>query len=204
MASRCHHNGRCEAHRRRLGSKGVNCLPNFPPFCQLKIPPPLLSFSSLSRPRRRGCGSCGNPGGWWSGGRDFQRLREGPGAGGRAQRSFPQPVSFHSPGGGPRGGWGQQARQRAAARLLADAAVSRGHSRKSTRQNAPGATISTRRISRYLPNRGCNRVTLPAQWRLTLSPDRHAQLTASRSASGGLVKGSLRVSRPALRFSLSR
>jgi hypothetical protein len=64
-------------------------------------------------PCGRGCGSCGNPG-RVDGGRDFQGVWEGPGAGGVVVRSFPYPVSFHSlgglgPGTGSDGGQGTQA-----------------------------------------------------------------------------------------------
>ena len=49
-----------------------------------------LSFPQCI-PRRRGCGSCGNPGRGWAGAQDFQGVWEGPGVGGR------RPGAFHTP-----------------------------------------------------------------------------------------------------------
>lgn len=49
---------------------------------------------------------CGILGGWWAGAQDFQGVWEGPGGGRVVARSFPYPVSFHSRGGGSRGGGG--------------------------------------------------------------------------------------------------
>lgn len=49
---------------------------------------------------------CGILGGWWAGAQDFQGVWEGPEGGRVAVRSFPYPVSFHSRGGGSRGGGG--------------------------------------------------------------------------------------------------
>jgi hypothetical protein len=49
---------------------------------------------------------CGILGGWRAGAQDFQGVWEGPEGGRVAARSFPYPVSFHSRGGGSRGGGG--------------------------------------------------------------------------------------------------
>jgi hypothetical protein len=49
---------------------------------------------------------CGILGGWRAGAQDFQGVWEGPGGGWVVARSFPCPVSFHSRGGGLRGGGG--------------------------------------------------------------------------------------------------
>jgi hypothetical protein len=59
-------------------------------------------------------GACGNPGRVVGGRPGFPRGVGRFGGGWAVARSFPYPGSFHSRGGGPAGGWGLQARQRAA------------------------------------------------------------------------------------------